>query len=129
MVATSPLIFIASCASLGLLKRSYIVFTLARATLILAVSNMKTIMQFPWPSDDPPIGARFSSTRSFKHRDPFWNAGEKFVDRLEVFLLQVREISQNLILCHSGCQVRCEIIYRKTQATNARLATHFAGFN
>ena len=44
------------------------------------------------------LGARFSSTRSFKHRDPFRNAGEEFVNRLEIFLLQIRKVSQNLVL-------------------------------
>jgi hypothetical protein len=38
----------------------------------------------------------FSSTRSFKNRNPFGNAGEELVDGLEVFLLKVREVLENL---------------------------------
>src|SRR5258708_1355450 len=75
------------------------------------------------------LGARFSSTRSFNNRDPFRNTGEEFVHRLEVFLLQIREVSQDLILGHSGCQVRCEVVDREAQAANAGLATHFARFD
>src|ERR1035437_3059935 len=72
-------------------------------------------------------GARFSSTRSFKSRDPVWNTGEELVHRLEVFLLQVGEVLQNLFLGHSGCEVRCEIVDREAQATNAGLAPILPG--
>src|SRR5262249_27522296 len=75
------------------------------------------------------LGARFSSTRSFKQRDPVRNTGEELVHRLKVFLFQIREISQYLVFRHSGRQIGGEIVDCEAQPTNTRLSAHFARFN
>src|SRR5208282_3491505 len=73
-------------------------------------------------------GGRFSSTRSFKNGDPFRNAGEELVDRLEVFFFEVRELFQNLVLSHSGGQIRCQIVDGEAEVANAGLTSHLSGF-
>lgn len=76
---------------------------------------------------DPSLGARFSSMRSFNHRDPFRDAGEEFVYGSEIFLFKIWKVSQDLVLGHSGCEIRSEIVDRKARASNARLAPILPG--
>src|SRR5579859_105999 len=63
-------------------------------------------------------GGRFSSTRSFKNGNPLWNAGEELVDCLKIFLFQIWEIFQDLVLGHARGEIRCQIVHGEAQATN-----------
>lgn len=56
---------------------------------------------------------QFSSASSFKNRNPFRNAGEELVHRLEVFLLEIRKFLQDLLLGHSGSQIRGKVVDRE----------------
>ncbi len=74
-------------------------------------------------------GGRFSSTRSFKDRYPLRDAGEELVNGLEVFLFEVGELAEDLLLGHSGGEVRSQIVDAEAQAADAGLSSHLAGFD
>jgi len=74
-------------------------------------------------------GGRFSSTRSFKDGDPFRDAGEELVDGLEVFLFEVGEVSEDLLLGHAGGEVGGQIVDAEAEAADAGLPAHLAGFD
>jgi hypothetical protein len=67
-------------------------------------------------------GRRFSSTRSFKDRDPFRDTGKELVNGLEVFLFEVGELAENLFLGHSRGKVGSQIVDAEAQAADAGLS-------
>src|SRR5579863_476375 len=73
-------------------------------------------------------GGRFSSTRSFKNRYPFRNAGKELINGLKVFPLKVGKLFQNLILRHPRREIGSQIVDRKPQAANTGLSAHLARF-
>jgi len=64
---------------------------------------------------------------SFNKSYPLRNAREEFIHSVKVFLFQIRELHQDLVLRHSRRQIGRKIVNCKAQTANARLAAHLSG--